>query len=126
VAAAYADIKTLETSFLDEYSENSLRNFLYTCMRDFSRFKIFAKKISENTLSVNHRISNRYLMEVIVKKDTEETLKHLELSQKINDRPNAYDLMAEYYATLGDKENTLKNQFKVFSLSPYLLHTEPM
>jgi hypothetical protein len=46
MAEAAADTKALETSFLNQFSESPLRNFLHTPMKGFNAFKIFEKNIS--------------------------------------------------------------------------------
>ncbi len=121
--ASTEDTKGLETSFLSEFPKSPLLNFLSTSMQDFNTFKAFAEKFPNNAAPAYNLISYGYISGAYGEKNSEKALKYLGMAQKMHDGPNAYDSMAEHYATMGDYENALKNQRKALDYgtfsSPY-------
>ncbi len=122
------ELASLEASLLKEFPTSPLMNFLGTSMQDFNTFKTFAKKFPEYSSSAYNMISYGYMNGAYGEKDVNQAIQYAKMSQDSHAGPNAYDSMAEHYASMGDYENALKTQLKAIDFgtfaSPYRINAQ--
>lgn len=91
----------LQKSLQLKFPNSPLLNMLGTSNKDFSSFKLFAKKFPSYAASSYNMISYGYMTGAFGDKNIVEAKKYIEMSQKLHDGPNSYDSMGEHYASMG-------------------------
>jgi tetratricopeptide (TPR) repeat protein len=126
--ASSEDRKPLETILINKFPESPLINYLATSMQDFNSFKAFAEKFPAYASSAYNMMSYGYMNGAYGEENVTEAMKYVKMSQSMHDGPNAYDSMAEHYASVGDYDNALKMQLKAIDFgtfsSPYRTYAQ--
>ena len=120
--------KPLEMGLVNQFPESPLINYFATSMQDFNSFKAFAEKFPAYASSAYNMMSYGYMNGAFGEENVTEAMKYVKMSQSMHDGPNAYDSMAEHYASAGDYDNALKMQLKAIDFgtfsSPYRTYAQ--
>jgi hypothetical protein len=113
----------LQKSLQTKFPNSPLLHFLGTSIQDFTSYKVFAEKFPSYSASAYNMISYGYMSGSFGDKNIVEAKKYVEMSQKLHNGPNAFDSMAEHYASVGAYDKALEVQLKAIDFavfaSPY-------
>jgi len=122
-AATPEDAAKIQERGAKNFPSSPLVHYLATKGNDMESFRAFAKKFPDYASSAYNMMSYGFLRGDYGVVDQEMAMEYVKKSQAMHDGPNAYDSMAEHYASLGDYETALENQLKAFDYgtfaSPY-------
>jgi tetratricopeptide (TPR) repeat protein len=113
----------LQKSLQTKFPNSPLLHFLGTSIQDFTSYKVFAEKFPSYAASAYNMISYGYMSGSFGDNNIVEAKKYVEMSQKLHNGPNAFDSMAEHYASVGEYDKALEVQLKAIDFavfaSPY-------
>tara|TARA_B100000767_G_C19777651_1_gene543680 strand:- start:7446 stop:8576 length:1131 start_codon:yes stop_codon:yes gene_type:complete len=106
-------------SGLTKHPNSPLINYLATSPTDMKTFSTFAGKFPEQAASSYNMMSYGYLRGDFGNVDQEMAMNYVKQSQNLHNGPNAYDSMAEHYASLGDYEKALELELKAVDFAAF-------
>ncbi len=103
----------------EKHPNSPIMNFLATSPTNMKSFKDFAEKFPNQASAAYNMMSYGYLRGDFGDPDQESAMKYVKQSQQMHNGPNAYDSMAEHYASLGDYENALALELKAIDFATF-------
>jgi tetratricopeptide (TPR) repeat protein len=94
-------------------------HYLATGGLNFISYKAFAEKFPKYASSAYNMMSYGYLRGDYGSVDKEKAMEYVKKSQSMHDGPNAYDSMAEHYASLGEFDKAVENQLKAYDYATF-------
>jgi len=102
-----------------KFPNSPLVSYLATRGLDMDSYKTYAEKFPNYASSAYNMMSYGYLRGDYESVDNEKAMEYVKKAQEMHDGPNAYDSMAEHYASLGDYENALIYQLKAHDYAAF-------
>jgi tetratricopeptide (TPR) repeat protein len=104
---------------VSKHPNSPIINYLTTNGTDFNSYKAFAEKFPKNAASSYNMMSYGYLRGDFGDPNKEMAMEYVKKSQTMHDGPNAYDSMAEHYASIGEYEKALELELKAVDFAEF-------
>jgi len=110
---------------IDKFPSSPFIHYLGTGGLNYESYKTFAEKFPKHASSAYNMMSYGYLRGEYGSVDKEKAMEYVKKSQDMHDGPNAYDSMAEHYASLGEFDKAVENQLIAFDYSTFSSPYQP-
>ena len=107
------------------FPNSPLVHYLGTGGTNYKSYKAFAEKFPDQASSAYNMMSYGYLRGEYGSVDKEKAMEYVIKSQKMHNGPNAFDSMAEHYASLGEYDKALENQLKAYDYATFTSPYQP-
>tara|TARA_B100000767_G_scaffold275735_1_gene314848 strand:- start:30541 stop:31671 length:1131 start_codon:yes stop_codon:yes gene_type:complete len=110
--------KVVETG-VSKHPNSPIINYLTTRGSNFKSYKAFAEKFPKNASSSYNMMSYGYLRGDFGDPNQKMAMEYVKKSQAMHDGPNAYDSMAEHFASIGEYEKALELELKAVDFADF-------